>query len=105
MSSHQRPMADMMSGIKSLSVPLLLSELHLIRLPRLLLSQLHLYQIQRRGSLSEEPLQPADLQRGGFSLVCQLRHRLGALYTGGGLCLLLLGLQQTRRYPHVPRVC
>lgn len=84
---------------------LLLSELHLVRLPRLPLSQLHLYQVQRRGSLPEEPLQPADLQRSGFPLVCQLRHRLGAVYAGRGLCLLLLGLHQTRRYPHVPPDC
>lgn len=82
-----------------------LAGLQLDWLPRLPLSQLHLHQVQRRGGLPEEPLQPTDLQRRGFPLVCQLHHRLGAVHAGGGLCLLLLGLHQTKWHSHLSPEC
>lgn len=81
------------------------SDFQLVRFPQLHHGQLCFYQVQRRGSPAEEPVQPTDLQRRGFSLVCQLCHRAGAVHPRGGLFLLLLGLHQTRRYPHVPRDC
>lgn len=79
------------------------SDLQLLHSRQLPQRQLRLPQVQRRGPPPEEPLQPADLQRGGFPVVRQLCHRAGTVHAGGGLFLLLLGLQQTGRHPHFPR--
>lgn len=78
-----------------ISIHLLPSELQLLSLSRLRLSHLYVHQIQWWGSPAGEPVQPADLQRCGVSLVRQLCHRPGAVYARRGLCLLLLGLHQT----------
>lgn len=81
------------------------SELQRLRLPRMPFGQLHFLQVQRRGSVPEEHLQPAALQRLCLPLVCELRDRAGPVHPGRGLLLLLLGLYQTRRHSHLPLVC
>lgn len=91
-----------LSFFPSLFIPL--SALQRLGLPvHLPVGKLHLHPVQQRGAVPAEPLQPADLQHPGLPVVRQLRHRAGPVHPGRGLRLVLLGLQQAVRHPHVPR--
>lgn len=91
--------------LSSLPPPVFPSDiLQLYRLLVVPVGALHLHQVQQRGPAAEEPVQPADLQRGGLPVVHQLCHRPGPVHPGRGLRLLLLGLQQALGHPHLSLV-